>query len=847
MAATLLNKVLVLLCTVPVLCSGCDRKSEPQVEQPSLVSCIEETVRTPLTRTETIEWNKLQLPSQPQDSGVTNSCLSGAFAGMIGDELVIAGGSDGKDGYTANVCSYSEEEGWRFYEDVLPQASAYGCSIELTDGILCIGGCNEDGAVSDVFLLGRNKDGIPGITPWPSLPEPLSDMAGVRMGSRIFIVGGITSARNNGSTKTFLCLDTESKDKGWQQQKAWDGEDRVNAAVTVQSDGLDNCLYIFGGQKVKGDCAMETLTDAWKYNPRLDKWFALDGNFPVGASGCISFGTNHILFLADPMILYHTVTGSSIAADPGFGMPSSTAIAHKGKDFYICGGEVSPGIQTPDIIKGTMTSHIRPMGWLDIAVIILYFLVLAWMGWYFSKRQKNADDYFKGGGRIPWFIVGLSIFGTALSAITFMSIPAKAYATDWSYLLFNAGIVLVVPIIVLIFIPFFRKLGVTTAYEYLEKRYSPLVRVICSISFICYQVGRMGVVLLLPAIALNIVTGFNIFLCVALMGIFALIYTYMGGIEAVAWTDALQVVVLIGAAVTVVCFICEATPGGMGGVIGTAAADSKFSLGSLRFDLKQATIWTTLIATCFTNLTTYGTDQTIVQRYLTTSTEKEARKGVYTNALLCIPATLLFFFVGTCLYVFFKNNPTQLSAAVANPDAILPWYVSLHIPAGLMGLVIAGIFAAAMSTLSASMNSAATAYITDIFSKTKRSNNADVLKAAKRATVVIGIIGVGFALMMATWDIKSLWDEFSKILGILLGGLGGLFLLGFTSRKANATGALCGLAGCIAVQLTVMHFQSVNLLLYSSVGFISCYVIGWVASILSGGPKKDINELTIRR
>ena len=466
------------------------------------------------------------------------------------------------------------------------------------------------------------------------------------------------------------------------------------------------------------------------------------------------------------------------------------------------------------------------------------------MGWFFSKRQRSADDYFKGGGRIPWIIAGLSIFGTALSAITFMAIPAKAYATDWSYMPFNAGIVLVVPLIVGIFIPTFRRLGVTTAYEYLEKRFSPLVRVLCSVAFILYQVGRMGVVLLLPAIALNVVTGVNIFLCVGLMGVFSLLYTYMGGIEAVAWTDALQVVVLIGAAVAVVVTVCTGTDGGFGGVVATAAADAKLSLGSLRFDLRQATVWTTLIATVFTNITTYGTDQTIVQRYLTTKTEHEARKGVYTNAILCIPSTLLFFFVGTCLYVFFKQNPTELSAAVGNPDAILPWYVNMHLPTGLLGLVIAGIFAAAMSTLSASMNSAATAFVTDIYAKIRPGG--DTLRTAKRATLAIGAVGLAFALLMATWDVKSLWDEFSKILGILLGGLGGLFLLGFLSRKANAAGAVCGLSGCIAVQLTVMHFQAVNLLLYSTVGFLSCLLIGWLASLLTGGNRKDISGLTLR-
>ena len=299
-------------------------------------------------------------------------------------------------------------------------------------------------------------------------------------------------------------------------------------------------------------------------------------------------------------------------------------------------------------------------------------LSLTLIGWYFSRKQKTSDDYFKGGGRIPWFVAGLSIFGTALSAITFMAIPAKAYATDWSYMLFNSGIVLVVPIIVSLFIPFFRQLNVTTAYEYLEARFNPLVRVLCSLAFILFQIGRMGVVLLLPAIALNVVTGFDIFLCISLMGLLSLVYTFMGGIEAVAWTEALQVVVLLGAAITVLVIVCLQLPENFGTVVTSALDAGKFNLGSTDFDLRQPTMWTVLIATFFTNITTYGTDQTIVQRYLTTSSEHEARKGVYVNAALTIPATLLFFLVGTALWAFYRYNPEELSMAIRDSDAILP-------------------------------------------------------------------------------------------------------------------------------------------------------------------------------
>lgn len=193
-------------------------------------------------------------------------------------------------------------------------------------------------------------------------------------------------------------------------------------------------------------------------------------------------------------------------------------------------------------------------------------------------------------------------------------------------MLVNAGILMVVPLILYLFIPFYRRLNVTTAYEYLEQRFSPLIRVICSLAFILFQIGRMGIVLFLPAIALNVVTGFDIFLCIGLMGVLSLIYTMMGGIEAVVWTDALQVVVLLGGAILVVVIAVFNVPDGFSGVILEAAANNKFDLGSLNFDLKQSTLWTVLIATFFTNLTTYGTDQTMVQRYMTTETEKQAKK-----------------------------------------------------------------------------------------------------------------------------------------------------------------------------------------------------------------------------
>ena len=499
-----------------------------------------------------------------------------------------------------------------------------------------------------------------------------------------------------------------------------------------------------------------------------------------------------------------------------------------------------------NVITGTLvkesaiTDHSKEgFSWADIIVIILYFAALLCIGVFFSKRQKNANDYFKGGERIPWWAAGLSLFGTALSAITFMAIPAKAFSTDWSYMLFNVGIVLVAPVIMFIFIPFFRKLDITTAYQYLEIRFNLLIRVICSLAFIIFQVGRMGVVLFLPAIAINIVTGFNIFLCIALMGVFSILYTRMGGIEAVVWTDALQVVILLGGAIFAIFHIVAQIPGGWSETMTIAIDCSKLNLGDCSFDFTNPTVWTVLIATCFTNLTMYGTDQSMVQRYLTTSSKKAAQKSVLTNALLTIPATIIFFFIGTVLFVFYKTYPTELSPAMENVDAVFPYYIYTKLPKGLIGLLISGIFAAAMSTLSGSMNSAATAFEVDIrpklFPKSVMATGADdkrwELKRAKKTTMIIGVLSLLFAFLMATWDINSLWDEFNTILGLILGSMGGLFFLGMVTKRANAKGALIGMVVSIIVQALVARYTPVYLLLYTTVGFVTCFVVGYVASL----------------
>ena len=825
-------------------------------------------LETSIAANEQIKWdNTLALPSL---NGQENPGLGGAYSGFINDLLIIAGGANfpdampwdgGKKVWHSTLYFIDTKDinaRWTVIKNALPATLAYGVTIQLQDGLLCIGGCDSSQCYNNVFEIKIENDKISIIKDWPPLPVPLANMTGVLLDNNIYIAGGQENMDSQESTNHFFVLDLSNRKKGWTALPSWPGDSRGYAVSSAQSDGFDKCFYLFSGRNYKGD-DIKILSDGYSYNPRLDTWKKLEGTFPVMAGTAIATGANHIMFFGgsqrmipgsdnhpgfdNTLRLYHTITKTLIEKETiPYPVSVTTNTIKKGNTFYIASGEIKPGIRTAHILKGDFAQAKKGLGLINILVIILYFASLAWIGYYFSKRQKNTDDYFKGGGRLPWWAVGLSIFGTALSAITFMSIPAKAYATDWSYMLLNTGILLVVPIIIYLFIPFYRKLNVTTAYEYLEKRFNSLTRIICSIAFILFQVGRMGIVMFLPAIALNVVTGFDIFLCIGLMGVLSLIYTMIGGIEAVIWTDALQVVILLGGAILVVIIAIFDVPGGFNTIITEAVADNKFSLGSFKFDLKQSTIWTVLIATLFTNLTTYGTDQTMVQRYMTTGTEQQAKKSVWTNALLTIPATIIFFFAGTVLYIYFRHNPSELSMTISDGDAILPWYIYTKLPPGIVGLLISGIFAAAMSTLSSSMNSASTAYITDIHNKiTSRSG----LKAAKIATLIFGLLGITFAYMMASWEIKSMWDEFNKILGLILGSMGGLFMLGMITRKANSTGALIGVAGSIVVQLFVMSYQSVHLLLYTTTGFLSCFIIGYIFSLLTPGENKDISQLTI--
>jgi SSS family transporter len=505
---------------------------------------------------------------------------------------------------------------------------------------------------------------------------------------------------------------------------------------------------------------------------------------------------------------------------------------HDKDDFVIVSGEISPGIRTPKVQAFQIAEAAHPFGVLNYGILAAYLCISVLIGLYFSRKQRSTEDYFTGGGRIPWWASGLSVFGTLLSAITFMAIPAKAFITDWSYFMLNMTAILITPVIAYIFIPYFAKLRISTAYEFLENRFNYTARALGSLSFILFQLGRIGIVLLLPSLAVSIVTGIPVEACILIMGILCIIYTAFGGIEAVVWTDVMQVIVLMGGSILAVIWIMIHTEANFSEMMDYASDRNKFNLMNMELNFTDSTFWVVFIGGLASALVTQGTDQTIVQRYLTSSNVKDSQKTVYTNAIMTLPATIIFFGIGTLLFLFYSEMPDRLSPSISNNDSIFPWYIVKELPVGVSGLLVAGIFSAAMSSISSSLNSVSTAFCSDFY-KHFNPKVADLrlLRIARATTIITGILGVMFALWMASSNIKSLWDEFYRYLGLFTGGLGGMFLLGMLTKKANAKGTLMGFVFSGGLIYYISNYTSINFLMYAFFGLVSCFVFGYIFSL----------------
>jgi len=810
--------------------------------------------------------------------------LAGAIAGRSGTTLIIAGGANFPDAprwetkkfwydsiQTLDLAADSPQ--WKTITTSLDGPVAYGVSLtHPLHGVISIGGANSTSHLDSCFILSIEGDSLVR-TELPDLPIPLAYAAGTLDGDTVVVMGGQSAPGSAASDAVFL-LDLAAEEIIWTSGPPIPSGGRIlPVAATHRGE-----VMLFSGVALEPDGdgghrrVSPYLVEAWKFDRTSDSkpWIQL-ADLPrptaAAASPAIEVGFDLLAIVGgddganlqninelkddhpgfpEDILVYHSITDRWTTRgsfpghrDTGVQVPVTAAtipIVGTGTELdgstLIASGEIRPRTRTPIFALVTPIIPVQSLAMVDWIAIAIYGAVLIWMGVHFSRREKGTDDFFLAGRRIPWWAAGISIFATSLSAITFMSIPAKSWDTDWIYFLQNLGILIVAPLAAFLLVPYFRRLNVVTAYQYLEYRFHWSLRLAASALYMLFQVGRVAIVTLLPSLALTAITGLDVSVCILIMGAICIAYTVLGGIEAVIWSDVLQAVILLGGAVWALVILVGGTDGGLSGLVEDATASGKLEFADPSWDLTRSSLFVIVLGAIFSNLIPYASDQSVVQRYLTVRDEREAKRAIIGGAILAVPASIIFFGLGTALWGFYRSNP-ELLHPTEKLDQILPMFLVAQLPAGVSGLVVAALFAAAMSSLDSAMNSVATAFTTDWYQRFfPGRDDHRLLRVARIATIGIGVIGTGAALLMVRANDPSLLDLWFKVLGLFGSGVAGVFLLGAITKRTGPVAGWAGLvAGAISVW-TVGYFTEISGLAYAAVGVLSCLLVGVVVGFI---------------
>lgn len=486
---------------------------------------------------------------------------------------------------------------------------------------------------------------------------------------------------------------------------------------------------------------------------------------------------------------------------------------------------------------------------LDYTILIVYMIAVAGLGSWFSRKQRDARDYFLGGKNIPWIAVSLSVVATETSTLTFIGIPALAYDSDISFMQLTFGYFIARILISLLFLPSYYRGEMFTAYEFLKRRFGERIRRFAASIFIITRVLADGVRLFATAIPLSIITGLPYLYSISAIGVVTIIYTYLGGIRAVVWMDVIQLLVYLGGAVAAFFSILSGLPEGWSSVVSTAEPLGKFNILNLGLDWKTTyTIWSGIIGGTFLTMASHGTDQLMVQRLLTCKNVRGSQKALILSGVLIMIQFLFFLVIGVMLYSFYKFFPSSLK--ITRSDEIFPLFIVHELPPGVSGLVIAGIFAAAMSTLSSSLNSLASSTMVDIYipvlgkiklkrdkpgesvdpSALKLGSSKSELLTSRMFTLLWGFILMGVAAVAGNWG--NVLEAGLKIASFTYGGMLGAFLLGRLFNKATEMGTISGMLLGLIMMLFVSR-TSTAWPWYVMIGCVTTVSTGMLFSYLS--------------
>lgn len=687
--------------------------------------------------------------------------------------------------------------------------------------------------------------------PLPPLPSALQGLrATVRQGQ-------VTVAGRDAGTGAFVFwrIDSTAPMPAWAAFAALPdaaaGSDLV--ALTAQGNNLI-AITAESNAADPGATGVDTTgagtQRAWRWT-REDGWGArstVPGR--VLAHSGHAIGQAHMLFLlqgadgSTSVSTYQTIT-DAWAVLPGAVPGNATASLRWPEGIAWVGADTTGN---PSLTTAQVQSRKHLLTWLDWVMIVVYLAAMVGIGLFFYLREKRSstENFFVGNRTIPFWAAGLSLYAVNTSSISFIAIPAKAFESNWQYLTNNLIAVVGLMFVAVWVVPLLRRLDLMSTFSYLETRFHPGIRMMASGLAIVMQIGsRMSVILFLPALAIATITGISVVWSVLLMGGFTIVYTAMGGMKAVIWTDVVQVIVKMGGAIFAIGFIVWSLDKGVVGFVSEAMAQDKMKLLDFSFDLTKATVWGFVFLVLFEVVLTFPKDQVLMQRVLSTKSDRDAGRSIWAFALIMIPGGFVFYMIGTALFMFYKANPERMNPLLPI-DATFPLFIAAELPMGVTGIIIAGILAAAMATLSGIMNSVATLISVDFYDRfAKEKSQKKAVFFAEMMTIVVGLVGIGAALILSRFDVQSLFDVSIELAGLLGGGFAGAYTLGMFTRRANSPGVAIGIGAAIVITFIAWSFDLVHPYFYLAISILVCVVVGYLASLLFPPPTRSLVGLTI--
>jgi len=472
---------------------------------------------------------------------------------------------------------------------------------------------------------------------------------------------------------------------------------------------------------------------------------------------------------------------------------------------------------------------------LDYAVLVIYLAGVLWVGGRLGSGQKSLKGFFLGGRTIPWWAAACSGIATMVSAIGFIGAPSQAFASDWTYLQARLAWPVAIFVACALFIPFFHRLEVFTAYEYLERRFDSRTRLVAAGVFLLLKCGYTAVAIYAPALVVSEMTGLPAaWVCLGIGGL-TTAYTCVGGMRAVIWTDTLQFLVLLGGLLAALYYAVGSVEGGFAAIVAEGSAAEKFRFLDWSSSLEtEFTAWGGLVGGTFFLLSQYVVDQAELQRFLTTASVRGSRQALVSTMVFTSIYGLVVFFIGTALYVHYSHQPSQAAFAM-DPDRVFPMFILENMPAGLRGLLLAGIFAAAMSTVSSILNSLATVTVRDMLEPLARTTGS--VRLARWATLAFGCLTTALSLRADFFGTVLIAQ--GKIRNFFGGSLVGVFLLGLLSPRANSSGAFWSIVVSFSATALLATATNVSWMWYSVFSAAVSYAVGVAISKASEAPDRD--------